>query len=111
MRLPGFGEIIHVGRHSGRTYRTPVLAFARGRELVIALTYGPATEWVQNVLHAEGCAFETRTVRLELTAPRLRRDRSRRLVPRVVRPALAALRAADFLQLSVARRRRIRPDT
>ena len=111
MRLPGFGDIVHAGRRSGRTHRTPVLAFAQGDAVVIALTYGTATEWVQNVLHAGGCTFETRTVRLELTAPRLRHDRSRRLVPRAVRPALAPLRAADFLQLSVAKRHRIRPDT
>lgn len=111
LRLPGFGEIVHVGRRSGVTYRTPVLAFGRGATVVFALTYGPQTEWVQNIRAAGRCRFETRTERLTLADPRLRHDPSRHLVPRPVRLALTALDAADFLELVVVARDRIRLDT
>lgn len=111
MRLPGFGEILHVGRRSGRAYRTPILTLRRGDSVVIALTYGPQTEWVQNVLRSGGCVFEARGRRLVLTEPRLHRDPKHRLVPPPVRPALAVLRAPDVLQLTVTGEDRNRRDT
>ncbi|KXO91128.1 nitroreductase family deazaflavin-dependent oxidoreductase [Tsukamurella pseudospumae] len=40
----------HVGRRSGKAYETPVDAFATDRStLLIALPYGPDTDWVRNV--------------------------------------------------------------
>jgi deazaflavin-dependent oxidoreductase (nitroreductase family) len=58
--LPGFGVVEHIGRRSGRRYRTPVNVFRPGASYVIALTYGVESEWVQNVLAAEGCDLVTR---------------------------------------------------
>ena len=46
--LPGFGIVIHTGRRSDRTYRTPVLLFSSPNGYVIALTYGRHSQWVQN---------------------------------------------------------------
>jgi deazaflavin-dependent oxidoreductase (nitroreductase family) len=40
----------HVGRTSGRSYRTPVVAAAFDGGFVIALPYGPNTDWLKNVL-------------------------------------------------------------
>jgi deazaflavin-dependent oxidoreductase (nitroreductase family) len=48
--------IRHVGRTSGRTYDTPVVTAATDDGFVIALPYGPNTDWVKNVL-ARGSAF------------------------------------------------------
>jgi deazaflavin-dependent oxidoreductase (nitroreductase family) len=45
----------HVGRRSGRTYDTPVVAVEHGDDLLIALPYGDLTDWVKNVL-AQGTA-------------------------------------------------------
>ncbi len=104
-RLPGFGRVVHQGRHSGRTYRTPVLAFRRGERVIVALTYGPKTDWVRNVLAAGGCGLELRSGTLELGAPRLVHDPSRRAVPRPVRLALRLLDVADFLELRIVERR------
>jgi deazaflavin-dependent oxidoreductase (nitroreductase family) len=47
--------IHHVGRTSGRSRATPVGPFAVGDGFVIALPYGPGTDWVRNVL-ASGSA-------------------------------------------------------
>jgi deazaflavin-dependent oxidoreductase (nitroreductase family) len=42
--------IRHQGRTSGRLYETPVGAEPTGDGFVIALVYGPKTNWVRNVL-------------------------------------------------------------
>lgn len=97
--LPGFGVIEHRGRRSGRVYRTPVLAFRRGDRLTFAATYGPRSDWVRNIIANEGGAFERSGKRWRLSEPRAYRDPARRAVPRIVRPALALLRAADFLSV------------
>src|ERR1700738_179597 len=68
-RLPGFGILTHVGRKSGRLYRTPVNVFRAPDGFLIALTYGRDSEWVRNVLSAGGCQLETRRVLYELSAP------------------------------------------
>jgi deazaflavin-dependent oxidoreductase (nitroreductase family) len=50
-RLP-FAVIYHVGRRSGRPYRTPILVEPLGRGFVVTLTYGPETDWYRNALAA-----------------------------------------------------------
>jgi deazaflavin-dependent oxidoreductase (nitroreductase family) len=40
----------HVGRRSGRTYETPVIAARHDDSFVIALPYGKRTDWLKNVL-------------------------------------------------------------
>ena len=52
--MPGFGVVVHRGRRSGRLYQTPVNVFVIEDGYVLALTYGPDTDWVKNVLAAGG---------------------------------------------------------
>jgi deazaflavin-dependent oxidoreductase (nitroreductase family) len=47
-----FAMVVHVGRHTGKTYRTPVSVFTDGSTYRIALTYGPQADWVRNVMAA-----------------------------------------------------------
>jgi len=54
------GLVVHRGRRSGRVYDTPVLVFPADDGYVIALTYGPDTDWIRNVLAAGGCAARSR---------------------------------------------------
>ena len=68
---PGFGVVIHRGRRSGREYQTPVNVFAAEDGYVLALTYGPDTDWVKNVLAAGGCELRTRGRAIRLVSPRL----------------------------------------
>jgi hypothetical protein len=42
--LPGFAIVSHVGRKSGRPYRTPVNAFRTDGGYIIALTYGAQSD-------------------------------------------------------------------
>jgi len=40
----------HVGRRSGRTYETPVVAVEHDDFFLIAIPYGDRTDWTKNVL-------------------------------------------------------------
>jgi deazaflavin-dependent oxidoreductase (nitroreductase family) len=100
--LPAFGVIVHTGRTSGRTYRTPVNVFRHDGGYVVALTYGPESDWVRNVQVAGGCELLTLGTSHRLTAPRLVHDESRALVPAHVRAPLRFLKVADFLCLDAA---------
>lgn len=100
--LPGLGLVVHRGRTSGKTYRTPVNVFPRpGDRYVLALTYGPGTDWVKNVIAAGGCELLTHRTHLELTAPRLFHDQTRREIRVVERAVLGLLHVNDFLELRV----------
>ena len=47
-----YGVVHHVGRHSGRTYSTPVVAKLTPSGIVIPLPYGAETDWCRNLLSA-----------------------------------------------------------
>lgn len=48
--LPCLGTLEHVGRKSGRHYRTPLLVFTTRDGFVVLIGYGPETDWLKNVL-------------------------------------------------------------
>jgi deazaflavin-dependent oxidoreductase (nitroreductase family) len=98
-RVPGFAIVTHVGRHSGRTYRTPVNVFRDGTRYVFALTYGPDSDWVRNVVAAGGCEIETRGKSVALSEPRRFTDASRRAIPVPARWILGLIHVDEFLAL------------
>ena len=98
--IPGLGLIVHRGRRSGRRYQTPVNVFSASGGYVIALTYGPGTDWVKNVLAAGGCELRTRGQTIRLGSPRLFHDESRADIRPVERQVLRVPNVADFLSLT-----------
>jgi deazaflavin-dependent oxidoreductase (nitroreductase family) len=52
--IPPWTVVVHRGRHSGRRYRTPVIAYRHGAELTIGLPYGEDADWVRNLVTARG---------------------------------------------------------
>jgi deazaflavin-dependent oxidoreductase (nitroreductase family) len=69
--IPPWAVIVHRGRRSGRSYRTPVIAFRRGDRLAIALFYGDDAQWVRN-LRASGGGVVIRAGRSwQLLEPRV----------------------------------------
>ncbi len=52
--LPPWAVICHRGRRTGRSYRTPVVAFRRGRTIAVVVLYGEESDWVRNVLAGGG---------------------------------------------------------
>jgi deazaflavin-dependent oxidoreductase (nitroreductase family) len=99
--LPGFGILTHVGRKSGKVYRTPINVFRASNGFIIALTYSSQSEWVQNVLAAEGCELKTRGKKYRLSAPKVVRDPTRQRFPIPVRGVLRIVGADEYMELSV----------
>ena len=98
--LPGFGILTHVGRKSGKVYRTPVNVFRGSNGFIIALTYSSQSEWVKNVLAARGTELKTRGKKYTLSAPSVVRDASRRRFPFPVRTVLKIVGADEYMELS-----------
>jgi|HubBroStandDraft_6_1064221.scaffolds.fasta_scaffold39832_6 deazaflavin-dependent oxidoreductase (nitroreductase family) len=98
--LPGFGILTHVGRKSGKVYRTPINVFRASNGFIIALTYSGQSEWVKNVLAAGGCALKTRGRKYQLSAPKVVRDPSRKRFPFPVRLVLRTVGANEYMELS-----------
>ena len=69
--VPPWAVILHRGRRSGRSYRTPVLAFRRDRTLVIALLYGEESDWLRNLRTAGGGQVVRMGRTFELREPRV----------------------------------------
>ena len=101
-RLPGFGILTHVGRKSGRVYRTPVNVFRVPEGFLIALTYGRESEWVRNVIAAGGCKLETRGVQYQLSSPNVVRDPTRWRFPIPVAIVLRIVGADEYMELSTS---------
>jgi hypothetical protein len=83
-------------------YQTPVNVFASSDGYVFALTYGPDTDWVKNVLAADGCKLRTRGRTVGLTSPRLFHDEGRRDIRPLERQVLRVIGVADFLSAKTA---------
>jgi deazaflavin-dependent oxidoreductase (nitroreductase family) len=98
-RLPGFGVVVHVGRRTGRVYRTPVNLYRAQDRYVIALTYGSDSEWVRNALAAGAVEVETRGQRVRLIEPEVVHDAARSMVPKPVGEALRLLNVDEFMLL------------
>lgn len=98
--LPGFGIVLHSGRKSGRAYRTPVNAFRTPDGYLIALTYGPDSDWTRNVLAAGGCELLTRGKVVALTDPKIVHAERHDGVPAAVRTVLGRIDVKDYLELA-----------
>jgi deazaflavin-dependent oxidoreductase (nitroreductase family) len=100
--LPGFGILTHVGRKSGKVYRTPINVFRESDGFIIALTYSSRSEWVKNVLAAGGCELKTRGKIYPLSAPKIVCEPTRRAFPVPVRLVLKLVGADEYMKLSKA---------
>ncbi len=98
--LPGFALLSYRGRSSGRRYEIPVKVFRHGRDHVVAQMYGPATQGVKNVKAAGGAELRIRRRRIRVADPYVVEDPGRALLPRYVRPMMAALGVDTFVTLT-----------
>ena len=69
---------------------------------LLALTYGPDSDWVKNVLAAGGCELVTRGRTVRLVSPQLVHDENRRGIRPLERQVLRLIGVADFLSLKIA---------
>ena len=92
--VPPLAVVHHVGRKSGRAYRTPVVAFAGDAGVVIPMTYGRDVDWARNIVRAKGGELERMGRRIPLRNPRIVGfDRAAAWLPAALRPLF---RTADF---------------
>ncbi|MEZ4667261.1 MAG: nitroreductase [Anaerolineae bacterium] len=64
-----YGVVEHVGRHSGKNYRTPVVAASIDDVFIIPLPYGSDTDWCMNTMAADGCTLKHRGHVYQVNAP------------------------------------------
>lgn len=69
--LPPWAVIGHTGRKSGKAYRTPILGFVAHGTFVVPILYGEQSEWVKNLLAANGGTLHRAARRYELRDPRI----------------------------------------
>ena len=69
--VPAWSIVEHVGRRSGKTYRTPVSVFRTDDGVAILLPYGTDTDWVRNVRAANGGQVKLSGKTFRVTSPRI----------------------------------------
>ncbi|OMB81209.1 nitroreductase family deazaflavin-dependent oxidoreductase [Mycolicibacterium conceptionense] len=69
--LPNLGTLEHVGRKSGKRYRTPLLVFETRDGYAILIGYGPQTDWLKNVLAGGPTVLRKRGQAVALGNPRV----------------------------------------
>ncbi len=102
--VPPLAVVHHVGRKSGRPYRTPVVAIRSRDGFVIPMSYGRDVDWAQNLLHAGGCELERLGQRVRLRHPRIVDLRAAGPhLPPVLRPVYQAANFPGFVLLDDVR--------
>jgi deazaflavin-dependent oxidoreductase (nitroreductase family) len=97
--LPGFAVLIHTGRVSGKEYRVPVNCWLGAESAIVALTYGPDTDWMKNLAAAGGGSIVTRGETYRVGPPELIGYEGMKRVPVIVRVLLTMLGVGDFAVL------------
>lgn len=69
--LPSLGTLEHVGRKSGKRYRTPLLVFETADGYAILIGYGLQTDWLKNVLAGGPTVLHKRGRAITLVDPRV----------------------------------------
>lgn len=71
-RLAPWAVVVHIGRRSGKTFRTPVLAWdLPGDRIAIGLSYGESAHWVRNLIGADGGHLVRRGTVFRLSFPQI----------------------------------------
>lgn len=61
--------LVHAGRRSGSTFRTPLDAHEIEGGYLFIMNYGPESDWVRNILSAGSARLETSGGSIDLTSP------------------------------------------
>ncbi|MEP6649157.1 MAG: nitroreductase family deazaflavin-dependent oxidoreductase [Lapillicoccus sp.] len=97
-----FVELEHLGRRSGTTFRTPLMAFRDSETVTIALTYGADVDWLRNVRAAGGGRMHVGQQLVTLGRPEtLTEAEGLSRMPTPVRQMLPVLGCRDFVALPV----------
>ena len=98
-RFSNFAVVHHVGRVSGRDYKTPINLFELDGRYLAALTYGPGADWVRNVQAGPASIEHGAEINPISSCEVVGRTQAWPALPRVVRLVLRLLRVRDFLSM------------
>ena len=99
-RVPPLAVVHHVGRKSGRAYRTPVVALPSAKGFVIPMPYGRDVDWARNLVAAKGGEIEQRGQRVVLRNPRIVAfGAAEKSLPAAVRPVFRAMQLPGYVLL------------
>jgi deazaflavin-dependent oxidoreductase (nitroreductase family) len=91
-RAPTLGILEHVGRRSGKPYRTPLTVFDTDDGVAILLTYGPNRDWLKNVTAAGTARMQRRGKTFTVAEPRVvPKAEAAQHVSKVARPFFSRL--------------------
>jgi deazaflavin-dependent oxidoreductase (nitroreductase family) len=68
---PTMGILEHVGRKSGKPYRTPLTVFSTDDGVAILLTYGPDRDWLKNIVSSNGGRMRRHGKTFAVTEPQV----------------------------------------
>ena len=95
----------HIGRTSGRLYRTPLDAYEVDGTFVFILVYGSRSDWVRNILQSGSATLEADGELIELAAPRLISEKEAwALLDGMATPPPRFLNVDEFLQMNIVGR-------
>jgi deazaflavin-dependent oxidoreductase (nitroreductase family) len=98
-----FAVVGHIGRRSGTTYATPVIAMSLQDGFAFALTYGPEVDWYRNILAAGSCTLRWRGRAYELEGPEtMSAEKGWLAFPFPLRPILRLMRKRDFFRMRLS---------
>lgn len=101
--VPPLAVVHHVGRKSGRSYRSPVVAFPTAKGFVVPMTYGRDVDWARNLVAARGGEIERMGRRVAVRNPRIvGGDAAAPHLPAAVRPALRLANFPGYVLLDAA---------
>lgn len=90
----------HVGRSSGKAYRTPVEAMRVDDGFIVTLVYGSRSDWVQNVLAAGGATIEFEGATVPVVEPEvITAEQAFELLPTGTKRPPKLLKIDEFLHL------------
>ena len=102
-RLPWFGVIVHKGRVSGTEYETPVNCWLDDATAIVALTYGPETDWLKNLTASGGGSLLTNGESYEVGPPVVIGSEGMIRMPAIVRPMLRMIDVDSFAVMPLLR--------
>ena len=93
--------LTHVGRSSGKTYRTPLDAFPVDGGYVFIVNYGvDRSDWVQNILQAGQASLRREGEDIALVNPRvISIEEAVALAPDTVKPPPGFMNVTDCLRM------------
>ncbi len=92
----------HVGRSSGKAYRTPLDAHRVDGGFIFIVMYGSDSDWVKNVQAAGTASLQVGGEQFDLVKPRLvGKDAAWEQMPATAKPPPNFLKVTEYLQMDI----------